>query len=109
MAFRALVEAVIATDEPHKLLFELGQDPDEAERLLRLSPAKMGVELGKRLGGGAPARPRATGAPKPITPISQRGRSHDPIAASDPERADRLSTEAWMKRREEELASKTAR
>jgi hypothetical protein len=106
-AYLALVDAALETGEGPRVLYELGKDLDEASRLLALSPAKMGLELGKRLSGSA--TPAVSGAPKPITPVGSRGRSHEAISASDPERADKLTTEAWMRRREAEvLARQTA-
>lgn len=93
-----LVQAMLDTDAAPKLILALGEDTNEAARLMGLSPTKMGVELGKLAAKDATV---LSGAPKPLTPISGAGsRSHVAISAEDPERADQLDKKTWMARRE---------
>lgn len=107
-AYFAMLDAAMETGEGPKILFELGQDQNEASRIMGLSPAKMGLELAKRL-SHQPIVPNVSGAPKPIAPVrGGQGRSHDPIDPSDADRADRLSTAEWMKRREEQVRRQEA-
>lgn len=60
-----------AGDNAHKVLYQLGKNPEEAERIFSLSPVKMAVELSK-LGASAPGKqpPPLSKAPDPIKPIS---------------------------------------
>lgn len=105
-----LLDAIEAADgDPSavaKVLYELGGDLNEADRVMNLSPVKRGSELARL--SAREAAP-VSGAPKPITPVSARGERHDAIAASDPTRADKLSTAAWMERRNAEVKAREAR
>lgn len=88
-----------------KVMYELGGNLDEAYRVINLSSVKRGAELAK-LGSATPAS--VSGAPKPITPIGSRGERHENVSASDPSRADQLSTATWMERRNAEVAAREA-
>lgn len=112
--YNTFLQAAIDTGEAAKILNELGGDVDKANQILRLPPTKMAIALAKmanELGdatpdltqGGAGAGPRADAGgaalPKPVVPVGSRGRVHEEIDPSDPNRADKLSTDEWMKRR----------
>jgi len=107
-AFNTFLSSALETGEAPRLIHELGADLDEASRILSLPPAKMAVELTKRA-LAKPVEEEPSGAPKPPTPIGNRGVSHDAIAPDDPDRADRLSTAEWMRRREAQEAAKYGR
>ncbi len=98
----ALVETAIETGAAHKVLYALGQDRDEAYRIMRLSPVKMAMELTKLAAKAAqpPAAAPVSKAPEPIRPV--RGASNADV---DPEK---LSTADWMKWREEQLQARRA-
>ena len=97
------LNAAMETGEAPRLLHELGGDPNEAARIMALSPVKMAMELGRRA-AKAPAPP-VSAAPKPITPIGSRGGQHEAVSAADP-RADALSTREWMERRDAEVKAR---
>jgi hypothetical protein len=102
--YNQFLVAAIETGEAAKLLHSLGGNLNEAARIMALSPVKMAVELTRMA-----AKPAAelSAASKPIRPVSTGGaRSHESIAPDDPERADRLSTAEWMRRREAAVAAK---
>ena len=100
------VAAMIETGAPAKLIYELGQDLNEATRLMRLSPVKQGIELAKL----ALREPEGISkAPKPISPVGNKGRSHEAIDPKDPSRSDNLSIDAWMARRNEQVAETNKR
>jgi len=105
--YNQFLAAVLETGTPEKVLYELGNDPEEAERLLGLPPAKMGIELGRRMAAGAGV-PAVSGAPKPVTPIGGRGGAHEAIDPADPTRADHLSKVEWMRRRNEQVKARRA-
>lgn len=83
-----------------KVIYELGSDLNEADRVMGLSSVKRGAELAKLSSREAA---EVSSAPKPITPVAARGDKHESIKASDPSRADGLSTASWMERREAEV------
>lgn len=107
--YKTFIRAAIATGEAPKLIHMLGADPNEAARVMSLPPAQMGVELAKLSLVQPDSQSRA---PRPATvPRGSGGGSspHTAISASDPERADRLTTAEWMKRRNEEAAANAGR
>lgn len=91
-----LISAMLETGEAPKLVHLLGGDLSEAARLMDLSPMKLGIELA-RLAIKDPPAP-LSGAPKPITPLNNRGRSHVALRTEVAE-GDTLSTSEWMRRR----------
>jgi hypothetical protein len=96
-AYNLLLDAAIETGKGPQIIHQLGGNLDEAARLMTLPPVKLGMELAKL--ANAAVRD-VTAAPKPLTPIGQRGASNERIDPRDPERADKLSTAEWMARRE---------
>jgi Ca2+-binding RTX toxin-like protein len=100
--YNSFVGAVLETEAPARLLYELGANPDEADRITALGPVKQGIEL-EKLARRLAEPPKASDAPKPprVPPGSggSAGGSHVAIAPTDPERSDRLSTAEWMRRR----------
>lgn len=101
--------AALETGSASDLLHELGGDLNEAARIMQLSPVRMGVDLARMADklqeGGNPSK----APPPPKTPAAAGGpgTSHTAISPTDPDRADRLSTAEWMKRREAQLAGAT--
>lgn len=64
------VEAALATDNPQRVIFELGKDPALAERITSLPPLKMAVEFAKLAAKApAPAKKEVSAAPAPVRPI----------------------------------------
>jgi hypothetical protein len=104
-AYNSLLMAALEVGDPEKILFELGSDLNEAQRILGMTPTKMAVELTKR---AAKMPTQVSAAPKPITPIGARTASHEPIEPDDPTKSDHLSTAEWMRRREAQLTSRRA-
>ncbi len=81
----ALIEAVKEAGDPASLLYQLGKNPDEAARILALSPARMGAALAK-LAAKAPTPPPVSRAPAPITPVAGAAKvDADPSSLSDDE------------------------
>lgn len=98
--YNLLLDAVIETGAGPQLIHELGDDPNEAARLMALPPARLGIELARR---AAKPEMQLTRAPKPVTPVAQRGGSAERIDPRDPTRADNLSTAEWMARRDAQV------
>jgi hypothetical protein len=99
--YLSMLQAALDTGAASKLILILGEDPNEAARIMSLTPTKMGVELGKLAFRDADG---VSGAPKPITPVSGVGRTHVAIAAEDPERSDSIDMRVWMERRGQHVA-----
>ena len=102
-AYNSMLMAALEAGDADRLLYELGADLNEAQRILGLNPTRMAVEMTRR--ASKPAI-QVSSTPKPITPIGVRTASHEPINPDDPDRADRLSTAEWMRRREKQLADR---
>ena len=105
-AYNQLLEAALETGNAPEILFNLGADLNKAEQLMSMSPVKMAVELTKM---AAKAPKEISDAPKPITPVTRRSNSTTQIDPDDKEKADSLSTAAWMARREAQIKDKQAR
>jgi len=99
--YLSMLQAVLDTGAAPKLIAALGEDPNEAARIMSLTPTKMGVELGKLAFRDVEG---VSGAPKPLTPITGVGRTHVAIAAEDPERSDSIDMRVWMERRAQHVA-----
>lgn len=101
--YDAFLEAALETGEAGKIIYTLGKNLDEAERIMALSPVKRATELA-RLTLVEPESPSTL--PKPITPVHGKNAGPSEISPSDPVRADKLSSAEWHKRRAKELADR---
>lgn len=107
-AYYDLLQAGLETGELHTIVYELGQDLDEAARVLKLSPVRMGVELTKKVLAGARID-EVSKVPKPVTPISGGRGEQIPVDPSNPDLADGLTTKEWMDRRNAQISNRSAR
>jgi hypothetical protein len=94
------VEAIIAAgeDNSHKLFRWLGKNPDEAERIARLSPVQAGVALAKQAAKlSAPPAPKPVSKmPAPITPIQSPGTGASSSKTKDPSKMNAAEMRDWM-------------
>lgn len=85
------VRDALETEAPEKVLFHLGQNPDEALKIAGLSPTKRAVALDRlavQLSTEKPKVPKPVSkAPAPIAPVGS-GRSAKEIDISDPNISD---------------------
>jgi hypothetical protein len=66
-----LVEAALEAGEAHKTLIFLGNNPDEAERIAALPPARQGAAIARIATQlAAPKIKKVSNAPAPIAPVS---------------------------------------
>lgn len=93
----ALVEAAQETGAAAKVLYDLGRDPDEAARILALSPTRMAVAVAK-IAARPPTNPPVSKAPPPIQPIGTASK-----VETDP---DKMSAADWMAWRNKQVASR---
>lgn len=88
------LEAVTSMDAGHKVLHHLGQNPEEAERLLSLPPLRMALELARLESTVGQAKPAPVSqAPAPITPVGGHSAPVEPQ-----EFASTADYIAWRKR-----------
>lgn len=95
-----LLEMVFATDDPSKVLYDLGSDPDRASALVTMTPAARAIEIAK-LAVTVPKRTPTplSNAPRPVPPVDGSARvSNEPSDADD--------DETFFKKREAELAQR---
>jgi hypothetical protein len=106
--YQDMLESALETGKAADLIYELGRDLNEAQRVFDLSPKKRAIELAQRAAkAGSVAEPSS--AAKPIRAIEPRGGRHEQISADDTERADKLSTAEWMARRNAQVAAQAGR
>lgn len=100
---RDVLDLVVATEDPARVLYELGSDPDRAASILSLPPAKRAVEIAKLSVVPAPKKAPSplSNAPRPVTPI-------DGSARTSAEPSDNDSDEVFFAKREAQLRAKNA-
>jgi len=68
-----MAEAILESDLGDKVVKHLYSNPEEAERIASLPPARQAVEIGKlEVKLSSPAPVKKSGAPAPITPIAAK-------------------------------------
>lgn len=93
-----------ALDNPHKVMHHLGDNLDEAARILSLSPAKQIAELTKLEAALATKAKPISKVSAPIKTVDSGKGKADPSLDSD-----KLSTAEWMKLRTKDLEKKGKR
>lgn len=102
-----MAEVIKASDIGPDVVYHLGSNPKEAERISRLSPLAQAREIGKieaSLASNSPAVKKASSAPEPIKPVGTRSTtpSYDP---TDP-RSSKMSDSDWINARNNQIAKK---
>lgn len=100
-AYNDVIAAAIETGQAHKVIYALGADPGEYQRLMKLSPVKRAMELGT-MAAKLVADPEPSGLPKPITPVGSGGVHYEGIAPDDPNRGMKLPKKEWYAQREKQ-------
>lgn len=87
------IAGVVGLDDAHKVLHALGSDPNEASRILSLSPLQQGREL-ERLANKVPAKAAkpVSNAPEPISTTIDNG-------SPSGKDLDKMSMDEFMKAR----------
>ena len=105
--YNSFLQACMETGQASRLIYELGGDLDEASRIMALDPIGMATSLTRM---SMRTGTEASGAPRPLNPIATAAQSNRTmLAPDDPEAADQLSTEEWMRRRDEQIATRRQR
>lgn len=91
----AMLDVILDSSRAADLSYYLGANPEEADRIARLSPAKQLVEMGKiegsKLPDPEPKPKRQTAAPAPINPL----RAAAPAAEKSPGDMTAAEYRAW--------------
>jgi hypothetical protein len=98
-----LLTTALETDDPAKVLFELGQDIEKATQLMAMTPIRRAVAMAKIADTKVVERPQSK-TPPPVDPLGGRG------GASD-RPSDRDTDEEWNRKeeiRERNLAKQRA-
>lgn len=98
-----LLTTALETDDPAKVLYELGSDIEKASEFMAMTPLRRAIAMAKIADSKAPVRQQSK-APEPITPIGGKG-------AGDDRPSDRDSDEEWNRKeaiREREQAKRRA-
>ncbi len=104
--YNLFLEAALETGEAEAIIHKLAQSPEEAVRIVGLSPMKMAMALGKLAEGRS--EEAVSKLPKPIRPIG----STSPVTTTkpdDPERGHEIPISEWMARRDEQAKSRRIR
>jgi hypothetical protein len=88
----SMAEAILESDSGTKLVVHLTENPQEAQRIASLSPARQAAEIGKLEAKLATAAAPKSNAPKPLQPVKPAAPSGEP----DPADTDRWI--AWRRK-----------
>jgi hypothetical protein len=102
------LETAIELKEPHKILHYLGQNLEEAEKIAKLPPKKMAMEMARveaiLNAPVAVAAPAISNAPPPVTPVGGSAKVANKDI-NDPE----ISSEEFYKLRAQQIADRQKR
>ena len=93
-----MAQTIQASDNGPDVIYYLGSNPKEAERIARLSPLLQAREIGKieaKLGDNPPAKKTST-APAPIAPVTARTSGAPAYDTTDPRSEKAMSTSDWI-------------
>jgi hypothetical protein len=93
-----MAEAIRAADNGPDVLYYLGSNPKEAERISRLPPAIQAKEIGKieaKLDNDPPVK-KSSSAPAPISPVTARKSGSASFPTTDPRSVSAMSTSDWI-------------
>ena len=93
-----MAQTIQASEIGPDVIYWLGSNPKEADRIARLSPLLQAREIGKieaRLASNPPAK-KTTTAPAPIAPVTARTASAPAYDTTDPRSVKNMSTSEWI-------------
>lgn len=93
------LEAALVTEAPERVLYELGQNPEEAMRLASLPAPQLAIAL-DRMARDTKDKP-ISATPAPITPLATARASK----AFDPSDTKATDMRTWLREREKQIAA----
>ncbi len=107
---RSIVETLIDSDVAPQLMHYMSNNPDEVERIARLSERRQAAELGKieaKLAADPPPK-KVSNAPQPLNAVRKPSGAAKITDTTDPRAAKELSTSEWIKAEEARMRRKLA-
>lgn len=95
----AMAEVIRASDVGPDVLYFLGSNPKEADRIARLSPFLQAKEIGRletKVSAEPPPTKQVSKAPAPITPVTSRASTAPVLDTTDPRSVKSMSTSEWI-------------
>ena len=93
-----MAQSIQASDIGPDVLYYLGSNPKEADRIARLAPILQAKEIGKleaSLSSNPPVK-RTSTAPAPIAPVTARTSGSPAFDTTDPRSVKTMSTSDWI-------------
>jgi len=93
-----MAQSIQASDIGPDVLYWLGSNPKEADRIARLPPILQAKEIGKLEAGMASSPPvrKTSTAPAPIAPVTARASGAPTYDTTDPRSTKSMSTSEWI-------------
>ena len=93
-----MAQSIQSSDVGPDLLYWLGTNPKEADRISRLNPILQAKEIGKIEAGLASNPPvkKTSTAPAPIAPVTARSTGYSQYDTTDPRSTKSMSTSEWI-------------
>jgi hypothetical protein len=93
-----MAQTIQASDIGPDVIYYLGSNPKEAQRISQMAPYMQAREIGRleaKLGDNPPTR-RTSTAPAPIAPVTARTKGTPAYDTTDPRAAKSMSTSEWI-------------
>jgi hypothetical protein len=93
-----MAQSIQASEAGPDVLYYLGSNPKEADRIARLAPILQAKEIGKleaSLASNPPVKKTST-APAPIAPVTARSSGSNQYDTTDPRSTKSMSTSEWI-------------
>lgn len=93
-----MAQTIQASEIGPDVVYYLGSNPKEADRIARLAPFLQAREIGRieaKLADSPPVK-KTTSAPAPIAPVTPRGGTAKVIDTTDPRSIKSMSTSEWI-------------
>ena len=93
-----MAQTIQASEIGPDIIYHLGSNPKEAERISKLTPFLQAKEIGRieaRLADSPPVK-KTTSAPAPIAPVTPRGATARVVDTTDPRSIKSMSTSEWI-------------
>ena len=93
-----MAETIQASEVGPEVVYYLGSNPKEADRISHLQPFLQAKEIGRieaKLVDSPPVR-KTTSAPPPIEPVTARGGTNRVVDTTDPRSVKSMSTSEWI-------------
>ena len=93
-----MAQTIQASDNGPDIVYYLGTNPKEADRISRLAPFLQAKEIGRLEAkiASEPVTKRTSSAPAPISPVTARGGQSGSFDTTDPRSIKTMTTSQWI-------------